>query len=339
MKVLLFSPTLPEIGGVSIATERLAARLVKDGHYVKIYSLSFQRPCLNNRWLKMLKFLLFPFWALFQPSFDIVHCHVAGVFRKRYVAFFKWTLHGAKLIFTLHGDAMILKGDSVGKAYKKADMVICAQCGDSVFIEQTFGIDAVDIPAFILPPPTDTDQIPSDVLAFVQCGDAPLILATGGVVLTSGYYDLYGLNDIIEIYLKLKEHIPVRLLLVVTGLNMNANQTDYLDKICEKVLEDSDVMITRGLSMPLVPLFKYAKLFLRPTKTDGDALSVREALAMNCPVLASDVSVRPSGAIVYHNEREFYDYAKGVLTDLIEPAFQDGDFYTQIVAVYEKILS
>lgn len=42
-----------------------------------------------------------------------------------------------------------------------------------------------------------------------------------------------------------------------------------------------------------------ADVFVRPTLADGDALSVREALALGCTVVASDVGHRPPGCLVF----------------------------------------
>jgi glycogen synthase len=42
-------------------------------------------------------------------------------------------------------------------------------------------------------------------------------------------------------------------------------------------------------------------VFLRPTLADGDAMSVREALALGVPCLASDVAARPEGTHVYRS--------------------------------------
>jgi glycosyltransferase involved in cell wall biosynthesis len=40
-------------------------------------------------------------------------------------------------------------------------------------------------------------------------------------------------------------------------------------------------------------------VFLRPTIEDGDSISVREALSLGVPVVASRVGMRPSGAILF----------------------------------------
>jgi glycosyltransferase involved in cell wall biosynthesis len=42
-----------------------------------------------------------------------------------------------------------------------------------------------------------------------------------------------------------------------------------------------------------------ATLFLRPTRFDGDSLSVREALALGVPVVASETDFRPPGVVLY----------------------------------------
>ena len=39
--------------------------------------------------------------------------------------------------------------------------------------------------------------------------------------------------------------------------------------------------------------------FVRPTFTDGDSISVREALALGVPVIASDAVARPHGTVLF----------------------------------------
>ncbi len=42
-----------------------------------------------------------------------------------------------------------------------------------------------------------------------------------------------------------------------------------------------------------------ADVFVRPTRADGDAVTVREALALGCSVVASDVGHRPAGCLIF----------------------------------------
>lgn len=330
----------PEVGGVSISSDRLMNRLLTDGHDVSVFSLSYNQPKLNNKWLKMLKFLFIPVWVFLQPKFDIIHCHVAGVFRKRYLSAFKWAFRGAKLIYSMHGDVVLLLDKPVEKALKKADLIICVQQGDAHRIENTFSVPSVDIPAFIMPVGVAEHPIPDHVMDFIHHDDAPLMLAAGGVVLTEQHYDLYGLRDTIDLYFELrKSGLVLRLLLVIIGNTFTSSQRRYLDEINSLIIRDSNVMVVEGQNMPLMPLFKHAKLFLRPTKTDGDALSVREALAMQCNTLASDVAIRPEGALVYHNKQEMFQLAQDVFLGKKASFFNCEDYYLQLVKAYEKLLS
>ena len=44
---------------------------------------------------------------------------------------------------------------------------------------------------------------------------------------------------------------------------------------------------------PFIPVLRLTDVLLKPTNTDGDAISVREALYLGVPVVASDVVERP----------------------------------------------
>lgn len=48
-------------------------------------------------------------------------------------------------------------------------------------------------------------------------------------------------------------------------------------------------------------LLAQVDLFIRPTRADGDALSVREALALGCRVVASDAVARPQGTALFRS--------------------------------------
>jgi len=48
-----------------------------------------------------------------------------------------------------------------------------------------------------------------------------------------------------------------------------------------------------------VAVLAAADVFVRPTRADGDAVSVREALALGCAVVASEVGHRPPGCLLF----------------------------------------
>jgi hypothetical protein len=58
--------------------------------------------------------------------------------------------------------------------------------------------------------------------------------------------------------------------------------------------------------------------FIRPTTHDGDAISVREALALGVPCVASDVCARPHGAYTFR-AGDAMD-----LTDQVHHALEQG---------------
>ena len=50
------------------------------------------------------------------------------------------------------------------------------------------------------------------------------------------------------------------------------------------------------------PILTISDLFLRPTLTDGDAVSIREALYLGVPVVASNAVKRPEFVNLFENE-------------------------------------
>lgn len=76
-------------------------------------------------------------------------------------------------------------------------------------------------------------------------------------------------------------------------------------------------MIVRG-SRPFGPALARSSALLRPTNTDGDAVSVREALWLGVPVIASDVVVRPAGTVLFRNRdaESLWEATRCVCSDL-----------------------
>ena len=83
----------------------------------------------------------------------------------------------------------------------------------------------------------------------------------------------------------------------------------YKRKIAEYHLEKNILIWEESLSF--VRLILESDLVLRATNTDGDALSLREALFFEKTVIASDVVDRPAGTVLFRN-RDANDLAKKI---------------------------
>lgn len=106
----------------------------------------------------------------------------------------------------------------------------------------------------------------------------------------------YGIPLLLEAASRLRHHYP-QLGLLLIGPGHGAPSAD-------------GVLMTGELPHELaLSVMRKAHVFVRPSYFDGDALSVREALALGIPVVASDTDFRPEGVILFR---------RGDLADLAE---------------------
>jgi glycosyltransferase involved in cell wall biosynthesis len=70
-------------------------------------------------------------------------------------------------------------------------------------------------------------------------------------------------------------------------------------RVREAGLEESVLLLGDVKHEACLALMSVCDVFLRPTLEDGDSISVREALSMGVPVVASRVGTRPAGVILF----------------------------------------
>ena len=173
---------------------------------------------------------------------------------------------------------------------------------------------------FLPPPPEDEAAIlgtyPKELHHFIA-NRSPLLVANAfKIVFWNDGTELYGLDMCVELVHRLKSQYPQ--IGLVFALADDTGEPDYFSKIKEQILTnklDEHVYFMTG-QRELWPLFRKADLMVRPTCTDGDALSIREALYFHVPALASDVVPRPDGTIVFNNRDmdNFYEKASEILS-------------------------
>lgn len=171
--------------------------------------------------------------------------------------------------------------------------------------------------AFINPPLEDEKKIlktySSSLNTFLNSHEKIIVANASALVFDNNNIDLYGLDMCIELTAKLKSDFPnIGFIFALANEKVN---TDYLEKIKKKIkelnIEDNFYFITG--QKELWPLFKQANLMIRPTSSDGYGISIAEALYFDCPAIASDVSDRPEGTILFKSRDLDNLYEKSIL--------------------------
>ena len=156
-------------------------------------------------------------------------------------------------------------------------------------------------PAF-LPPPLDEEAgvratYDEETLHFTEMR-RPLLIANAFRITFHEGVDLYGIDLCIALVDEIRqEHPGVGLLVALAEVGDPAYLAKLQSEISHRGL-DAHVHFMTG-QRELWPLLKAATVLLRPTNTDGDAISIREALYFGRPVVASDVVPRPVGTVVF----------------------------------------
>lgn len=305
-RILLVSPLPPYIGGVSVSVQRLYEHLKNEGYEVDTFNTQLINRRINYRSLKFLRYMALPLSLMLQKRYDVIHFHVSHIFPKLYVSVWRnFFSRKTRFIITIHGQVSNVFKSRLGyHALKGFDRIICVKKGDRRNMPEKLISRTSEIPAFI--PPVITkgtpDDIPSALQMFLGRKTFKLLL-NGFIILNEKYQDLYGFKDAISLLARLKEDgREADLILIVLGEDRRKEADDYLESLKSLVRSsgiEENVSWVEDVKMELWPLLKKVNVLLRPTKSDGDALSVRESLFLKIPVIASDAVPRPTGTVVY----------------------------------------
>jgi hypothetical protein len=347
-RILLVSPMPPAMGGISVSSARLRDNLTADGYEVEMYDINSTSKLLPLGFHKLINMLWVPFYVLLNPRFDIVHFHVSSYWRRVWLWLTRFCFVRVKTVVTVHGDVKYyLRKPLSSLVMGFGDHIICVRQGDSALLPDRVRGKASDIPAFILPPDIDSLTLPDYVERFVAGtveSGLPLVVFNGGLVLMPDCYDLYGFNDVVDLLDKADaEGIGYRAIIVVNNSVFDRQQSEFLSRIESRLSGRGNILLCANTNFSLLPIFRQpGTVYVRPTKTDGDSLSIREALALGARVVASDAVIRPDKVICYRHSdiNDFFDKFKLALSRNSDAgAGSNNDFYCRIAEVYSTLLS
>ena len=309
MRKCHIGPLPPPLGGISVYLYRLK-HLKPNDRYI------------NSNTLGKIGFLR----LLCQKKEELV---LHGYNMKKLTALYFASLFlGLKYTVVLHGEGVFQRKNVISwyllrKSLQRAQSIqfvnqkLKERMGE--MFPELLSCSCVQSP--FLPPPLEDEPAilgtyPKELHHFIT-NSSPLLVANAfKIVFWNDGTELYGLDMCVELVHRLKSQYPQ--IGLVFALADDSSEPDYFAKIKERILTDKlneHIYFMTG-QRELWPLFRKADLMVRPTCTDGDALSIREALYFHVPALASDVVPRPDGTIVFNNRdmNDFYEKASEILS-------------------------
>jgi glycosyltransferase involved in cell wall biosynthesis len=258
----------------------------------------------------------------------IVHYHYSGWSELVALALARRS-SGARYILTLHGGAIYRPLRSkvplicriTWWALRRFDTIIAVDPNVASFIQSRVEKPQIAVvPAFLESGNDNSAGYDARIEAFLDSGRV-LVVAAYGVQFLDDGREVYGLDMVAQAFTTLaRDRKDLRLAIFVSRRQRGPKPRRHLARL-ERRLEQAGLrdraLIVFGLA--LLPALRSNAVFVRPTRAEGDAVSVREAQRAGVPVVASDVVPRPSGVLVFPTD----DVAK--LCDALRVVLDNSD--------------
>ena len=295
-KILLIGPYPPPYGGVGNHIKRLSALLKNDFDITIVDESKNRKPTIFNiRSLKVGGYL-----RLIIKS-DIIHVH-SGHYILRLMHFITSKIFRKSIVFTVHSYAEKNKGF----LERHIDRFIFKGSKKVVFVNKET-LKKFSIPnsylkeAFLPPLLKEEDNLPTEITEWIKNKKANGYLISCANAWRLDVYnneDLYGLDLCIEAAKRFKEtNVKMAFLFIVSDQSGKIPISNYKKLIADYDL--ADLFFLYDSSLSFVRLIIESDIVLRPTNTDGDALTIREGSFFGKEVIASDVVTRPDNTYLF----------------------------------------
>ncbi|MEE9365060.1 MAG: glycosyltransferase [Cellulophaga sp.] len=326
MKVLIIGALPPPIGGVAIHIKRFFEKFKNTNELQLIlFDIKKMEIYYDNQfvkaWLSIFSLL----------HIDVVHIHLSSnikipiaflckLFRKKVI----YTHHNIRIknififkVFMLFVDKLILVNDkNISKYIKNYKYEL--------------------IPAFL--PSIEKTILPN--LLVEKLKNYKNIISTNCFRLTFvNKKDLYGFDLCIDAFSRLVKTDKIKNTILVL-VDPSGTTTEYVRNLCASFEDKNNCHIHLvNYAIDFNELTKLSRMVLRATRSDGDSLTIRESLYLNIPIIASDVTYRPDGTIIFRHE-DSKDLSDKIL-DVIEERndkheYTNIDYGEEVMMLYKK---
>jgi glycosyltransferase involved in cell wall biosynthesis len=292
MRVLLIGPHPPPHGGISVHVSGIRRQLVAAGVTCRVLDTSRVRPGLGFCWIVLRH--AFAGWTL--------HFHTNGHNLKSWLLALGCGLGGhlrGGCILTLHSGMVPGYLETAPRWSRRLAAFTCSLYRQVICVSPAIKSALVSLglesqrmevlPAF-LSTESGAAAPESGLLAWIG-RHRPLF----STVLF--FRPEYGFDLLVDGLARLSRRYPSLGCLV---MGSGEQRAEAEKRVREAGLEESVLLLGDVDHDACLALMSVCDVFVRPTLEDGDAISVREALSLGVPVVASRVGTRPAGAMLFH---------------------------------------
>jgi glycogen synthase len=345
MKLLLVGPVPPPHGGVSVHVARVREELRSAGIPCRILNTARKSSPSEDYIAVSSRVQLATEVACHALRGWTVHVHTNGHNRRGWILSLLCGIAAKTAqasVLTLHSGLTPQYLDAAGKVGREIAARTCLAYRRVICVNRSIAghISALGVrrdrlavlPAFL--GTAGADAALPDHLSGWMTSRCPLLCAV------LSFRPEYGFGVLIEAVVRLRSTHP-RLGVLVLGDGEHRQQAGRL------VLQSGNqgaVHLAGDVSHSVcVAAMARSDLVVRPTFADGDAISVREALALGKPVVASDAIPRPEGVTLFRTG-DASDLASAVETALLlrgsaSPSVSDRttNRIEQLIEIYEQV--
>lgn len=300
--ILIVGPYPPPAGGVSRHIARCVPLLIQQGLTVRVLSHYGRRPDVPYVVSGLRRNPLRYFTRIRASKARLVHYHYSTLTSLIAAAFGLATRRRCARVITVHSPTIVRDlqrwplplGRLAQWSLRQFDHVIAVTAEIDELLRPLLPDHPISvIPAYV--PQVETDELPPAMASFVNSGDVFVAAAWRLKIPLSGE-DLYGFDILARAFLKVAAVSSSARLVLLVGEEPGWRGKRYLRSV--RTLLDNGAlggryMIAQGVD--LASLLTREVILVRPTRSDGDAVSIREALSNSRRVIATDVVVRPAG--------------------------------------------
>ncbi len=295
----------PTFGGSGVVATELGLELARRGHeihfitYSQPVRLALLNPNVHYHEVNVPEYPLFHYQpyelALSSKLVDMVKLYKIDLLHVHYAIPHAYAGYMAKqmlkaegikipMVTTLHGTDITLVGNhpfykpAVSFSINKSDVVTSVSQN---LKDETYKLFNIKREIHVIPNFIELDKIKID--STIACHRSVMADANEKIIThISNFRKVKRIPDVIEIFYKIQQQIPSKLMMVGDG-----PEKEVAENLCQK-LGIFEKVIFFGNSNEIDKILSYTDLFLLPSETESFGLAALEAMAWGVPVISSN---------------------------------------------------